>query len=131
MKCLLDANVLIATAVSDHVHHYLARDWLIHHKGGFATCPTTQGALVRLVIRHGGSGAQAMTLLESITSNKAHSFWPADLSYQDVTLAGLMSHRQVTDAYLAALARHNGGSLVTMDSGLAALHSDVTTLLES
>ena len=36
-----------------------------------------------------------------------------------------MGHRQVTDAYLAALARHHGGKLVSFDKGLVALHQDV------
>ena len=38
---------------------------------------------------------------------------------------------QVTDAYLAALARHHGGKLVTFDSGLAALHADVAVGLRA
>ncbi|MDT5196157.1 MAG: uncharacterized protein QOH20_2911, partial [Mycobacterium sp.] len=37
--------------------------------------------------------------------------------------------RQVTDAYLAQLARSRGGQLVTLDSGLAHLHGDVAVLV--
>ena len=37
---------------------------------------------------------------------------------------------RVTDAYLAALARHFGGRLVTFDRGLAALHADVAIALQ-
>jgi hypothetical protein len=40
-----------------------------------------------------------------------------------------MGHRQVTDAYLAALARQQGGRLVTFDAGLAVLHPDVALSL--
>ncbi len=40
-----------------------------------------------------------------------------------------MGHRQVTDAYLASLARAHSGRLATMDRGLAALHPDVTVLV--
>ena len=36
-----------------------------------------------------------------------------------------MGHRQVTDAYLAALARHHGGKLASFDKRLVALHPDV------
>ena len=34
-----------------------------------------------------------------------------------------------TDAYLAALAAHFGGLLVTLDRGLAALHPDAAVLI--
>ena len=36
---------------------------------------------------------------------------------------------KVTDAYLAALARHHEGTLVSFDHGLAALHDDVVVAL--
>jgi hypothetical protein len=42
-----------------------------------------------------------------------------------------MGHRQVTDAYLAALARHHGGRPVTFDKGLVALHPDVGLAIEA
>lgn len=42
---------------------------------------------------------------------------------------GVIGHRQVTDAYLVALARHHGGRLATLDRGLAALHGEDVFLL--
>jgi hypothetical protein len=122
---LLDANVLIAVVVSDHVHHDAAEDWFARRRSGFATCPITQGALIRLMLRHGASAAQATAVLGSLTSNKAHQFWPDDLDFGKVAMTGVIGHRQVTDAYLAALARHHHGRLATFDQGLAALHPDV------
>ncbi len=44
-------------------------------------------------------------------------------------LAGAIGHRQVTDAYLVALARHHHGRLATLDKGLAALHGAAVLLL--
>jgi predicted nucleic acid-binding protein len=41
----------------------------------------------------------------------------------------VIGHRQVTDAYLVALARHHDGRLATFDRGLAALHDDAVELL--
>lgn len=41
----------------------------------------------------------------------------------------MIGHRQVTDAYLAQLARENSGRLATFDKALAQLHDDVTELL--
>lgn len=54
-----------------------------------------------------------------------HRFWPCDLPHLSVDWRGVVGHRQVTDAYLAALARHHGGKLASLDRGLLALHADV------
>lgn len=37
----------------------------------------------------------------------------------------LIGHRQVTDAYLAQLARSRAGRVATFDGGLVELHGDV------
>ena len=47
------------------------------------------------------------------------------------TDADIANHRQVTDAYLAALARARGARLATLDRGLAAAHPDVAVLVPS
>jgi len=123
---LLDANVLIALAVADHIHHDAAEEWFTRRRGGFATCPITQGALIRLVVRHGATPAQATAVLASVTAHRHHEFWPDDLDFAAVEMSGVIGHRQVTDAYLAALARHRAGQVATFDHGLAVLHPDVT-----
>lgn len=129
MTSLLDANVLIALVVADHVHHDAAEDWLVRTDEQFATCPITQGSLVRLLIREGQAADSAHAVLAAIAENHRHEFWSDDLSYQDVPLSGVIGHRQVTDAYLAQLARGRHGRLVTFDQGLAKLHSDVAELI--
>ena len=43
--------------------------------------------------------------------------------------AGVIGHRQVTDSYLAALAGHFGGSLATLDRGLAMMHPETAELI--
>ena len=43
MTTLLDANVLIALLVADHVHHNPAETWLAGTAGRFGTCPITEG----------------------------------------------------------------------------------------
>ena len=43
-------------------------------------------------------------------------------------LAGVIGHRQVTDAYLVALARHHHGRLATLDKGLATLDKGLAAL---
>lgn len=125
MTTLLDSNVLIALVVADHVHHSAAEAWLVQVPQRFATCPITQGSLVRLLLRKGQSTGLAHALLAALSEDRRHEFWPDTLSYLDVPLTGVVGHRQVTDAYLAQLARTRGGRLATFDLGLAQLHRDV------
>jgi len=58
-----------------------------------------------------------------------HVFWPDDAAFDAVSLTGVIGHRQVTDAYLAHLARTHDGRLATFDQGLAQLHADVADLV--
>jgi hypothetical protein len=131
--CLLDANVLVALADAAHVHHPAAVRWFLSSEVPFATCPITQGALVRLMLRLGTvpSAAAARGLLEGFTQHPRHQFWSDDVAYADIDWRGVVGHRQVTDAYLAALARRHGGRLASFDRGLAALHADVVVLVDS
>jgi toxin-antitoxin system PIN domain toxin len=126
---LLDANVLVALVISDHVHHESAEEWLASSDAGFATCPITQGSLVRLLVRDGQPAGIAKQIITSISTDPRHEFWPDSVSFADVELAGVVGHRQVTDAYLAQLARTHNGRLATFDRGLAHLHTDVAELV--
>ena len=93
---LLDGNVLYALIDEAHVHHGLARQWFSEHSSGFATCPITQGTLVRLAMRLGGQGVeQALALLGMVTAHAKHHFWPDMLPYDQVRCHGVMGHRQV------------------------------------
>ena len=129
MTVLLDANVLIALLVDDHVHHQAAENWFVGMAGSFATCPITQGSLMRLLIREGQPAAAARAILNGTAADPRHEFWADDISYADVPSQGIISHRQVTDAYLAQLARARGTRLATFDQGLAQLHHDVAELV--
>jgi predicted nucleic acid-binding protein len=127
---LLDSNVLTALATPEHSLNARAAAWF--RKGRrFATCPITQGALVRFHLRAGvdATAESAKLLLESISRLPQHEFWPDDASYLDMPTAGIIGHRQVTDAYLVLLAGRHGGSLSTMDRALAAGHQG-TSLIE-
>jgi toxin-antitoxin system PIN domain toxin len=129
MTVLLDANVLIALVVDDHIHHDAAERWLIGHDDRIATCPITEGCLIRLLIREGQSAVMAQAVISAVASDPRHEFWPDQTSYSDVSLTGVIGHRQVTDAYLAQLAREREGRLATFDQGLAKLHDDVAQLI--
>jgi toxin-antitoxin system PIN domain toxin len=126
---LLDANVLIALLVDDHVHHAAAENWFAGISGTFATCPITEGSLMRLLIREGQSAAAARAVLSQTAADPRHEFWPDDVPYTDVPVQGIVGHRQVTDAYLAQLARGRGSRLATFDQAMAELHGDVVDLI--
>jgi len=123
---LLDGNVLVALAFPAHIHHRAAHAWRAAQADfRFATCPITQGTLLRLALRQGVSTGDARALLAGICALPEHEFWPDDVPYADIRLTGVLGHRQVTDAYLAGLARRRRARLATLDRGLAAIHPDV------
>jgi toxin-antitoxin system PIN domain toxin len=111
------------------VHHEAAESWLADGNDRFATCPITQGSLMRLLIRQGEPADTATAAVRGVSAHPRHDFWPDDVSYEDVRTSGVIGHRQVTDAYLAQLARARGGRLASFDHGLAELHRDVVDLV--
>jgi uncharacterized protein len=127
---LLDVNVLIALAWPNHVHHELAQRWFESSaRKAWATCPLTQLAFVRIssnpgIVAAAVSPRVAARLLAGITAQSGHEFWPDALDLAAVagfSNLALVGHRQVTDAYLLALARSRGGRLATLDRGVADL----------
>jgi predicted nucleic acid-binding protein len=68
-----------------------------------------------------------MRLLQTATeSGRNHHFWSDDLPLSALRARWSkgLGHKQVTDAYLLALAIHNHASLVTFDSRIGALAGD-------
>jgi hypothetical protein len=84
---------------------------------------------MRLLIREGQSAESARSVLQEITASPRHEFWPDNASYHDIPVGGIIGHRQVTDAYLAHLARSYSARLATFDQALAKLHPDVADLI--
>jgi len=135
---LLDANVLIALAWPEHEFHDRAGRWFARHsRGGWATCPFTQSALVRVLSNPAFSPnaltpQNALTVLETNLKLPGHHFWPASISFSQA--AGLVSHaltghRQVTDIYLLGLAIHNRGRLATLDRAVKAVDPEAVECL--
>ena len=73
MTALLDANVLIALVVAEHVHHDAAAEWFSASDAAFATCPITQGSLVRFCCRTGQPVAAARDVVSAVESATATS----------------------------------------------------------
>lgn len=126
MRALLDVNVLIALLDADHTSHRTAMDWFAAHaNAGWSSCPITQNGCVRIMSHpsypNGHPVAQVVERLTSATSTSAHQFWPDDLSLLDknvIDATRVHGPRQLTDAYLLALAVQHSGRLVTFDAGI-------------
>ena len=127
-RVLLDANVLIAATVANHVHHARADAWL-RPDSAFALCPIVEGALVRFFVRVGAGAASARAVLAHTAELPGYGFWADDFTYADADLSGIVGHRQVTDAYLAQLAARHGGVLATFDEALARAYPKAVTLV--
>lgn len=126
MRALLDVNVLIALLDAGHVHHHVATDWLgAHLEQGWASCPLTQNGCIRIFSNpaypNAVPAAQIAERLAEAARHPAHAFWPDAISLLEpgrLAWERLLSSRQVTDAYLLALAVEQGGRLVTLDRGV-------------
>jgi predicted nucleic acid-binding protein len=84
---------------------------------------------MRLLLREGQTAESARSVLQAVMSDPRHEFWPDNASYQDIPITGIIGHRQVTDAYLAHLARSRSARLATFEQALAKLHADVADLV--
>lgn len=131
MTWLLDGNVLTALSISSHMHHARALTWFQQMSRRFATCSVTEGTLLRMHMMSAadGSSAAAWSTLALLRQMVGHEFWDEGFSYEEVKPKGICGHRQVTDAWLAELARKRGGKLATLDAGLAQEHADVAELI--
>lgn len=130
---LLDINILTALLWPAHEHHEVAHRWFgARGNNRWATCLLTQLGFVRIVSnpafsRDALSPPAAIALLSQNLDHPSHEFWteslqlPAAIKGLDSELKG---YRQLTDAYLLALASRKKGVLATFDRGLSSLASD-------
>jgi toxin-antitoxin system PIN domain toxin len=123
MPWLADVNFLLALFDTDHAFHAKAMLWwLDNNASGWATCPLTQNGFVRILSQPKYANAlpvkAAIDVLARASSDVHHQFWADDTSLLDTTVfdkAHLAGHRQITGAYLLALAVKHNGRLVTFD----------------
>jgi toxin-antitoxin system PIN domain toxin len=113
-----------------HEAHHKVQQWLARHaQEGWATCPLTESAFVRILSNPAFSPnaltfADALALLETNVSHPAHRLWTDDISFvQAVKLFAerVTGHQQISDAYLLGLAIHKKGKLATMDKAVLGL----------
>jgi hypothetical protein len=127
---LLDVNVLVAMAWPTHSAHGVVERWLSHHaEEGWATCPFTEAAFVRILSNPAFSPdaltpRNAVLLLTANLQHPKHHFWPNDIGFQQAIHPfrdKLATHGQVTDAYLLGLVLRKKGKLATLDRGIGEL----------
>ena len=119
LRALLDVNVLIALLDADHAFHDVAMRWLGRHiDAGWASCPITENGCVRVMSHAAYTSPVPVSLvmerLAEACAAPAHEFWPDELSLLDVKVADrsrIHGPRQISDAYLLALAVRRGGRL--------------------
>lgn len=130
---LLDINILTALLWPTHEHHDVAHRWFSGRGGApWATCSLTQLGFVRIVSnpafsRDALSPVEALALLGQNLAHPAHEFWADSLQVPSAVKAieaRLQGDKQLTDAYLLALAHRRKGVLATFDRGLRTLAAD-------
>ncbi|MEK6232732.1 MAG: PIN domain-containing protein [Luteolibacter sp.] len=130
MTWLLDGNILIAMAIDDHPFRARCMRWFETIEK-FATCSVTEGTLLRMHTMHAADSSieAAWETLGTYHAHPKHTFWPDNLSYTEISPTRLTGHKQVTDAWLAELAKRKGGKLATLDEPLSALWPESTLLI--
>lgn len=129
---LLDIDILTALLWPAHEHHEVAHRWFARRADApWATCALTQLGFVGIVSnpalsRDALSPVEALALLGENLSHPAHDFWNDSLqlpaAVKDLE-ARLRGYRQLTDAYLLALAHRRKG-VATFDRSLRTIAGD-------
>lgn len=133
-----DVNVLLALAWPNHQFHDLARAWYGTAEGsGWATCAVTQLGFIRLssnraFSEHAKTPGEATQMLADLVSRPSHQFIarlpaPGDDCFSQIAQK-LQGHRQVTDAYLVAVALAHDLTLVTFDQRIQHLSPNPKTV---
>jgi len=129
MRALFDSSFLISFFDVHHIFHDRASAWYgKHRENGWATCPMTQNAVLRIVSKPAYSSVRSYSLVElrdvlrQNVRETDHEFWFDDVSLLDdsrIRAEYIIGPNQLTDVYLLALAVKNGGRLVTFDERIS------------
>lgn len=119
---------LVALFDHQHLNHEAAHDWFARKGIDFwAPCPITENGFLQVISNPAyptvmATPMEAADRLAKFCSSTGHMFWPDEISLlgvlSDTVKKRLSGHGQITDFYLAALARHNRGKLATFDGSL-------------
>jgi uncharacterized protein len=129
---LLDAWVLIALSDQYHTAHKWASEWFAANcHARFATCPITQMALFRYLLRVYPEQPfhEAKETLKLLSELPTHQFWPDNYNCLSLPENGILGQGHLTDAYLVNLAKANGGRVATLDHRMADVYSPTAFLI--
>jgi hypothetical protein len=123
---LLDVNVLLALAWPNHLSHHAVKTWYrTNRENQFVTCPITESGFVRLslnptVVGQSIDCTTALNLLQTWRKSRGWTFIPDTLDIASALkpFPYISGHRQITDAYLLALAVSSDARLLTTDGGI-------------
>lgn len=128
-RLLLDVNVLIALLDPKHDLHSVAHGWWSSVKDpAWASYALTENGVVRIMSNpnyHSRASFPISKVCRQLTmfSNSTdHQHWPDNISILSSSIFDyeyILGPRQITEAYLLALAVRNGGNLVTFDTGIS------------
>jgi predicted nucleic acid-binding protein len=127
MKYLLDSSTLIAYLDTEHGHYQRVATWLPGKQA--LVCPIVEGSWVRYRVRDLFTASSAAKSIQSNYDSGFFTFLPDSLTYAKADLSHVRGHKQVTDAYLVALAKSGGMKLATLDAPLAAAYPDDVELI--
>jgi uncharacterized protein len=144
---LCDSNIWLALALSRHVHHAAARDWLesVTEPATVLFCRATQQTFLRLLTNAAVLAAygnppltnqQAWSAYEALLADDRIVFRtqePAglDLRWKEFALRDTASPKLWMDAYLAAFALAGGYRMVTTDIAFGQFSGLDLVLLDS
>ncbi len=132
---LLDVNVLLAIAWPNHQFHAAALARLESRTNRWATCALTQLGFIRLsatpaVVGAAKSPAEAAALLRAMIQDRQHTYLeslPSPVEDDSgPAFDRILGAKQVTDAYLLAIARRHKATFVTFDARLRNLAKGTT-----
>ena len=123
MRSLLDINLIVALLDSAHVFHRSAQTWLEKEiLNGWATCPITENGVIHIMSQNAYPNSlppsKIAERLAEACQHPTHEFWPKTISLLTdgmIRRQNLLSPRQITDAYLLAIAVVNQGKFVGFD----------------
>ena len=126
MKYLLDVNALVALGLGEHVFHERVVAWITDLTAKatpeFATCSITELSFARILTQapqYGLTVAEARALLVRLktSGDLKFTFIPDNLDISQLP-DWVRTPKQITDGYLAQLAKANAAVLATLDRNI-------------
>jgi toxin-antitoxin system PIN domain toxin len=123
---LLDLNVLLALAWPTHPFHAVATRRMNGSRERWATCAITQLGFIRISSAPSANPdsrtpAEAAALLARMTGDPLHLYLDSLPPPAERWMQRALGTKQVTDAYLLALAEFSGATFLTFDTKLKVL----------